>query len=430
MTKSSGKDFESFYFTSSLRGVRIGLLLAVVLFIAFGIIVDTLFVQRAIRLGLIVPVLGITLALSWHSLFQRYFQFILSACYFIVSIGLIVMIYHTPKEAYRDVYSTGLTLCIFGASAIKLRTRAMLVVTPAILSGYIFLLYPLHKDLLMHLPLLFSASLLALLSTSYTISVMKTNFKMLSALRVERKILYDTNERLEESDLLKTKLLSIISHDLKSPINNILSLLEMHSSGSLTREELDATMKIMARRVQGTSELLNDLLAWTIYKMDGKQDFAKINLNSIVQECFYLLDDTARGKNISLVNQTPDWVVISDLKLLRLIFRNMVSNAIKFTEGGSIVCSASQTTNGSLSISVSDTGTGIPESMIERMFNWNTRFSLPGTRNEKGTGLGLLICQDFIESIGGSIWVESELGKGTTFHILLKTKICNLPKAA
>ncbi len=424
------KDFSTFYLQSSVRGMRIGLSLAIVLFLAFGIMLDTLVIQWAIRLGVVIPVLSITLFLSFRKVFRKYSQWILSMAYLLTSVALVVIIYYTPKEANRDVYCTGLSLCIFGASAIRLQTRAMLIVTPVILSFYVVLLHFQLKDLIIHLPLLFSASVLSLLATSSSIKVMKANFKMLTALSVERRILYETKERLEESDLLKSKLLSILSHDLRGPVNGMLSLLGLRHSGTLTGRELDNILYSIEKRVTGTKELLEDLLAWSLYKIEGRQDLAKINLADVVDECFGQLAEASKRKNNRLVNQTPEMIVISDLKLLRLILRNMVSNSIKFTEAGEIVCSAEQRSENSIAITVSDTGTGISETSIERLFNWNTRFSMPGTRNEVGSGLGLLICQDFLESVGGSIWVESELGRGTTFHILLKTKLCNLTRAA
>lgn len=169
--------------------------------------------------------------------------------------------------------------------------------------------------------------------------------------------------------------------------------------------------------------MTEDILAWSVCRASGSPTFSRVNICELVQECCLDMEEAARAKGNVIVNSAPSWSVMSDRKLLRLVLSNLFSNAIKFTENGSITCSAAVSREGNVCLSVSDTGIGMSEDVFERLFDWNRAASAPGTRNEYGAGIGLLLCQDFLETIGGSIEAESAPGAGAVFRVMLKTRL-------
>jgi signal transduction histidine kinase len=414
LPKKDDPAFNLYYLKNSVKGIRVGLALGIFLFIAFGFIVDTMFVQWALRLGLIVPTLACALILTYTRFFYSFAQVILASTYFLVSVGIIVMIYYTPNYASRDVYSTGLALVFFGAGVLRMRTTANLMTTPIIIGVYLLLFFN-NKELLIHIPLLVSASLLALITTTNVIGTMRENFKTLKVLKTER-------EKLEEADNLKSKLISFISHDLKSPMNNVLSLMRLYNSNAVTGEELDKLFREIEKRVRGSKEMLEDLLTWSAYKIKGKAETVPVNMREEIERLMFTLVEPAAAKHNLIVNNVPDCRIQVDHKLAVMVVRNLINNAIKFTTNGMIVVNGECSSRG-IQLSIMDTGVGIAEDVMPRLFDWNHRFTSLGTAGEKGTGLGLLICRDFLEGIGGSITVESQRGIGTQFQIFIPANV-------
>jgi signal transduction histidine kinase len=139
-------------------------------------------------------------------------------------------------------------------------------------------------------------------------------------------------------------------------------------------------------------------------------------LKTIVNEVIELAIEKANSKMIAVINYTPDNIIITaDKNMIRTILRNLISNALKFTSTNGKVGINAICTENAVEISVEDTGTGIKQEDIEKVFKIGSSFSKRGTENEKGTGLGLLLCKEFVEKHGGKIWVESEEGKGSKF---------------
>jgi signal transduction histidine kinase len=228
---------------------------------------------------------------------------------------------------------------------------------------------------------------------------------------------------LHELNASKDKFFSIIAHDLKNPFNTIIGFSEMQKeelrSGNPERIEEYAGM-INISAVQ-TLRLLENLLEWA-NSQTGKILFnpVPINLNELLNEEFNLLNDVATGKNIELKTFFPDnLTILADKNMIKTILRNLISNAIKFTHKNGKVEVKAMIYNKNVEISVSDNGTGMTKDTLAKLFRIDANLSTRGTENEKGTGLGLFLCKEFIEKHGGKIWVESELGKGSIFKFFL-----------
>lgn len=224
------------------------------------------------------------------------------------------------------------------------------------------------------------------------------------------------NQELDNLNKVKDKVFSSIAHDVRSPLSSIQGLLSLMNLNVLTQEELQKMIIELSARVNTTTSLLENLLNWSRNQIaTAKANPVKTNVKALTNECFELYRNNAIEKNISLINKIPDSsVVYADEEMIRIILRNLISNAIKFTKAnGEVKVDASPQEN-ILCISVSDTGVGIPQANLGKIFSFDTR-STQGTAQEKGTGLGLVLCKEFIEKNGGTIWVDSLQDKGTTF---------------
>ena len=233
--------------------------------------------------------------------------------------------------------------------------------------------------------------------------------------------LIDSEAKLLESNKTKDKFFSIIAHDLKSPFNAILGfsdiLLERHKEyDDEKREEMINYVNISALRA---FKLVENLLTWS-HSQSGAIKYLPENfhLKILLFETISALQGQADKKNIEILDSiSENELIYADKNMLATILRNLISNAIKFTpKNGNIVISSKRQENSNfLEISVADTGIGIPKNTIDNLFRIDKNTSTQGTENETGTGLGLILCKEFVEKHGGEVWVESEEGKGSTF---------------
>jgi signal transduction histidine kinase len=225
---------------------------------------------------------------------------------------------------------------------------------------------------------------------------------------------------LEQLNQVKDKFFSIISHDLRSPMNALAGTLELLDQKHITQEEFSELSKNLRGQFNHTRTLINNLLNWTLMQMDKlKIQPENISLRSKVEESFAAFANLY-PKNIAMENRVDDRIMaFADPNIINLVLRNLILNAIKFTEnGGRIWVTATEKENGIL-VTVSDNGIGIRPEVKKMLFEKTSGYSTRGTANEKGTGLGLILCKEFIEKNGGRIWLESEMGKGTTFYFTI-----------
>lgn len=224
------------------------------------------------------------------------------------------------------------------------------------------------------------------------------------------------NQELNNLNKVKDKIFSSISHDVRSPLASIQGLLALMKFDALPPRELQKITTELSAKVNTTSSLLENLLNWSKNQIvNAKISPVKTDIKKLVNECIELYSNNAMIKNIQLINNIPDSSFIyADEEMIRITVRNLISNAIKFTPTDGQVKVSAETQAGVLCISVSDSGVGIPKDDLAKIFSFEAH-TTPGTAKEKGTGLGLILCKDFIEKNGGKIWVDSHHGKGSTF---------------
>jgi signal transduction histidine kinase len=231
------------------------------------------------------------------------------------------------------------------------------------------------------------------------------------------------SQELKELNASKDKLFSIIAHDLRSPFNPLLGLTEIIISDfdSLSKEELIDYNQEIYKLVRNEYILLENLLSWSRFE-SGKMKFSpeKINLYEKTGSVINLLLETAKFKNITLLNETDkDIFVSADPNMLYSVLQNLIANAIKFTnKGGTIETYSEKNGNEFIRITISDNGVGMTDDQTKNLFGYTT-VSTKGTNDEKGTGLGLMICKDMVERHGGTICVHSVPGKGTDISFIL-----------
>jgi signal transduction histidine kinase len=221
---------------------------------------------------------------------------------------------------------------------------------------------------------------------------------------------------LEQLNKVKDKFFSIISHDLRAPINGLAGLMDLMDKGAVAPHELPLVIKELRTKLDHTRALMNNLLDWTVVQMD-KMGLtpAPIDIHKIVQDNIDLLG-SVQEKKINMVNNIPEKTTgYADNNTINLVFRNLINNAIKFTNDGGTITLDAEDKGKEWLVSVKDNGIGMNAEIQNRLFDKINPYSTRGTANEKGTGLGLLLCKEFVEKNGGRIWVESEETKGSTF---------------
>lgn len=290
----------------------------------------------------------------------------------------------------------------------------------------IFLLY--FRSLILK-PLSLISKTLKTKNPQYLISVnSSTNeFKKIRSLILQffhqQELLKRSNIELKETNATKDKLFSIIAHDLKNPIGNIsaISNLLSESIKNNEKETTDELLSMIGSQTKESTALLETLFEWA-KSQTGQFSFNPLShhLKEIVGRVIEIHQPAAILKKITIESIIPDEVtVFADLNMLKTILRNLISNAIKFTyPGGLIQISAELKSNGT-EIIVSDNGVGMDKNALLSLFHIDNSNTTRGTADEKGTGLGLIICKEFIEKHGGNIKAESEKEKGTRFIFFL-----------
>ena len=233
------------------------------------------------------------------------------------------------------------------------------------------------------------------------------------------------NLRLEESNANKDKFFSLIAHDLKSPMTGFLSLAELfENTDDMQPEQFKEFIRQFRASAENLFQLLENLLTWARIQR-GLIEHApqRVNLGDMIHQNIALMAQNARQKKIALVNSVAREVfVYADTHMLEAIIRNLLSNALKFTKPGGSIEVTTTDAGDFVTVSVSDNGIGMTEEKCAKLFRVGAKIQSKGTSDEKGTGLGLILCKEFVEKNGGAIGVESRPERGTTvWFTLLKT---------
>ena len=216
----------------------------------------------------------------------------------------------------------------------------------------------------------------------------------------------------------KDRFISILAHDLRSPFNSLLGITDLLKTElrSYPIEKIEEMVEMIYNVVARTYELLEDTLLWaSIQSKKITFNPSIANMNEVMSEVVKIFEPNTNAKKISIRYTSDNGLYIkTDVYMLKAILRNLISNAIKFTKvGGKIEISAIHT-NSLSTINVSDNGVGIEQGLLEKLFSFTPNKSRKGTAEETGTGLGLLLCKEFVDKHGGKIWADSIVGKGTT----------------
>ena len=238
-----------------------------------------------------------------------------------------------------------------------------------------------------------------------------------------RKKILEQNTELKKLNSTKDKFFSIIAHDLRTPIGAVMNLTEIlkNDLNDFNEKELVEYVQLLHDTTQTGFRLLENLLEWARHQIGNRVYTPKVfSLKDVIESTLILLSVPANDKGLVVRNNaTTDYTVFGDRSMIATVVRNLVSNAIKFTPSGGRVIITSQFVNDNVNVSVEDTGIGILETNIPKIFAIDRNFSTAGTNNEEGTGIGLSLCQEFIQEHGSEIHVQTEVGKGSIFSFTL-----------
>lgn len=249
-------------------------------------------------------------------------------------------------------------------------------------------------------------------------------YKNLEALNQNlEKVVEERTGQLVTANTVKDRLLSVMSHDIKSPLNSLKGVLTIFNKGAITQDEFSMLTMQIENDLSKTSMLVENILHWTASQIKGVQlKPEKFDLFELIEDNIRLFDSMVIAKKISIHhNVKPGTEVTSERNILNLVLRNLLSNALKFSfEGGKITVEI-RNVNSILEIRVKDDGVGMDTETVKSLLSPTLTRSTTGTGNEKGTGLGLSLCREYLNKAGGALSVESILGKGTTFIATLPT---------
>ncbi len=275
----------------------------------------------------------------------------------------------------------------------RISTILLTIVTIYIIFNFILRSYDKERDLV----------------TEKTMTIAKSN----------EQILFQ-NELLEKSNAEKSKLMSIISHDLRTPLMNIQSYFQLLNEYGMDSKERTDIEKMLLNSTNNAMDMLSNLLHWSKSQMEGASvQLLNVNLFETLATTIEMAQAIAIKKDISLnCKISPELMVIADVDMLQLVIRNLVSNAVKFTSfGGRVEINAEQELE-QCKITVVDTGVGIPEDKQKSIFSMQTK-PASGTNNEMGVGLGLALCKEYVELQNGKISFETNAKTGTRFFIFV-----------
>lgn len=230
------------------------------------------------------------------------------------------------------------------------------------------------------------------------------------------------NEELEKANATKNKLFSLIGHDMRGPVNNIINLIKLLLEDAIDEEERKELLNETLRSIQGTHGLLENLLYWS-RAQKGELEFFEEELivGETVEEVLYTLNSIIINKNIHVkLDIEPGQYTLTDRSMLMVVLRNLITNAVKFSHYGGTVTIRCVAENEKYKVTVEDNGVGMSEQDILKIMDPLVTHTTRGTGNEKGTGLGLIICKEFIEKSGGEFVIESEPEKGSIISFTLK----------
>lgn len=272
--------------------------------------------------------------------------------------------------------------------------------------------------------ILLTLLLLNFLKTKKYRETINEQHEKLTQEQVRNEAILEQTHHLEEVNQVKDKLFSIVSHDLKDSISSIKAFLDLLKEDSISKEEFRELIPELSENANNASSLLFNLLNWSKSQMQNLEPNPELfNIQDVFHTKMALVEQKVEDKRIVLIDESQRDFVYADKSMVEIVIQNLITNAVKFSRTGDVITVSNQDVNGKALICVEDTGVGISRENIDKLFNANKNFTTVGTKNEKGTGLGLTIAKDLVELNDGRIWVESTVNVGSKFFI-------ELPKSA
>ena len=238
--------------------------------------------------------------------------------------------------------------------------------------------------------------------------------------QVRNEAILEQTHHLEEVNQVKDKLFSIVSHDLKDSISSIKAFLDLLREDSISKEEFYELIPELSENANNASSLLFNLLNWSKSQMQSLEPKPELfNIQDVFHTKIALVEQKLEDKNIILIDESQRDYVYADRSMIEIVVQNLITNAVKFSRTGDVITISNQDLHGKSLICIEDTGVGISRENLEKLFKANKNFTTVGTKNEKGTGLGLTIAKDLVELNNGRIWAESTQNVGSKFYIEL-----------
>jgi len=232
----------------------------------------------------------------------------------------------------------------------------------------------------------------------------------------------EQTKHLEETNQVKDRLFSIVSHDLKDSVSSIKGCLDLLKDGSISDDEFKNLIPELSENADNASQLLFDLLNWSKTQMQNLEpEPENFDIQDVFKSKTHLIEQKLEQKRVTLIDESSPSIIHADRNMIEIVIQNLIANAIKFSRIGDVITISNRDRNGNSLICIEDTGVGISEENQKKLFT-KEAYTTVGTDDEKGTGLGLSICKELVELNNGRIWVKSDENLGSKFFI-------ELPKA-
>lgn len=401
-----------------LSGIVVGLLVSI-----FGGIIN--FILAPSPIVVIIPLLlsSLLIVIYYFARFKKIVAPFVTPIIIVAIFGIsIIWIYNGGINGSNIM--PAFIILILGILVVPVKTKKYIIILFISLNILILLIQFYRPDIIVNFPNetdRWIDNIITLVYSSYFIYIIiRFVHKNYSIERLKAEM---SEIRLHQLNADKDRFISILGHDLKSPFNNLLGLSELLKEDirKLDIDEIESIANDINKTARTTHNLLEDILKWA-GAQQGKIPFEPqiLNFRDICTDILEILSPNASAKKITINYSAPDEInIFADIDMLKTIIRNLVSNAIKFTNNGGTINITTGQTYSNVTISVSDNGIGIAPEDLKKLFDISEVLSTKGTAGESGTGLGLLLCKEFVEKHGGKIWVESEVGKGSEFKFTL-----------
>ena len=238
--------------------------------------------------------------------------------------------------------------------------------------------------------------------------------------KIKTEAVLEQTHHLEEINQVKDKLFSIVSHDLKDSVSSIKAFLDLLKEDSISKDEFYELIPELSENANNASSLLFNLLNWSKSQMQNLETKPELfNIQDVFHTKIALVEQKVEDKRIVLIDESQRDFVYADRSMIEIVIQNLITNAVKFSKTGDVITISNTNVNGKSLICIEDTGVGIAQENIGKLFAAHKNFTTAGTKNEKGTGLGLTIAKDLVELNNGKIWVESTQNVGSKFFVEL-----------